>query len=103
MPGFELVGTASSAETAIELLLAMDPQPDLVPMDVNLGERSGIEVTREVCGARPGSKVVFVWALAVEDLPADCWVSGADGYLPKVLLSPAALEQLAQASYDWVL
>lgn len=100
-PDFELVGTASSAESALELLLSIDPPPDLVLMDVNLGERSGIDVTREVCAARPGLKVVLVSALAIEDLPADSRTSGAAGYLPKLLLSPASLERMAQGSYDW--
>jgi two-component system, response regulator PdtaR len=51
--GFDICGLASTADTARSI--AMDNQPDVVLIDVNLdGGREGIEAARwlrEVCGA----------------------------------------------------
>ncbi|MGI9594663.1 MAG: response regulator [Acidimicrobiales bacterium] len=99
--GFEVVGSASNAEAAVESILAVEPSPDLVLMDVNLGDGNGLDVTTAVTARRPDLRVVFVSALAIEDLPDNARTSGAVGYLPKQQLSPATLEELQAGAYDW--
>jgi two-component system, response regulator PdtaR len=63
--GFDICGLASTADTARSI--AMDNQPDVVLMDVNLdGGREGIEAARwlrEVCDA----PIVFVTGYADRD------------------------------------
>lgn len=99
--GFQLAGMADSAEHAVEAILATDPRPDLVLMDVNLGDGNGIDVTRELLTRSPGTRVVLVSTLAEEDLPPTVVGSGASGYLPKSTLSPVTLEQIHASTYDW--
>jgi two-component system, response regulator PdtaR len=63
--GFDICGLASTADTARSI--AMDNQPDIVLMDVNLdGGREGIEAARwlrEVCN----TAVIFVTSYTDED------------------------------------
>lgn len=99
--GFRLSGTAATAGEAVEAILAADPPPDLVLMDVNLGDGSGVDVAAAVTTTRPHIKVIFVSALSLEELPVEATTSGADGYLPKVQLSPTTLEEMRTGAYDW--
>lgn len=98
---FELVGSAGSAAEAVEAVLALSPPPDLVLLDVNLGDGNGIEVAATIVAARTGIRIVFVSALARADLPCSAPTSGAAGYLPKVELSPITLPQAWAGAYDW--
>jgi DNA-binding NarL/FixJ family response regulator len=64
-PGFEALAEARSGAEALALVEAL--RPDLVLMDVRMPEMDGIETTRRLCAARPGSVVVLI---SLED-PAD--------------------------------
>ncbi len=99
--GFQLAGMTDSADHAVDAILATEPRPDLVLMDVNLGDGNGIEVTRALLARSPATRVVLVSTLALEDLPATAARCGASGYLPKSTLSPATLEQVNAGTYDW--
>jgi DNA-binding NarL/FixJ family response regulator len=52
LPGTSVVGEAARADTAIRGILAT--RPDLVLLDMNLGEGSGFDVLRAVCRQAPG-------------------------------------------------
>jgi two-component system, OmpR family, response regulator len=52
LPGASVVGEATRADTAIRGILAT--RPDLVLLDMNLGEGSGFDVLRAVCRQAPG-------------------------------------------------
>lgn len=100
-PGFELAGSATSSVEAVDAILACRHQPDLVLMDINLGPASGLEVTRTVTTLRPTIRVVLVSTLHPEELPIEARSSGATGYLPKAILSPAVLQAAHTGAYDW--
>lgn len=100
-PGFVLVGSSANADDAIESVLAVSPPPDLILMDINLGERSGVEVTASVTEALPELSVIFVSALGADELPLGVRDCGAHGYFPKVTLSPTVLEDAWAGAYDW--
>jgi DNA-binding NarL/FixJ family response regulator len=100
-PGFELVGTATSAAAAVETIDRSAAAPDLVLVDVNLGDDSGLDVARAVAGARPSTRVLLVSTLLIDDLPPDARHCGAAGYLPKVVLGPVSLRAAAAGAYDW--
>ena len=56
--GFDLVAEVESGEAAVE---ASDSfEPDLVLMDINMGELDGIEATRRIVAAHPDTKVILV-------------------------------------------
>lgn len=100
---FEFVGSAASVAEAIDAVLVLSPPPDLVLLDVNLGDGNGIEVAIAIAGARSEVKVVFVSALARNELPPAAATSGASGHLPKVELSPITLPRAWAGAYDWCL
>jgi DNA-binding NarL/FixJ family response regulator len=100
--GFELVGSAGSAAEAVTAVLASSPRPDLVLLDVNLGDGNGVDVAAAIAEARSSVKVVFVSALARHDLPTSAAACGAAGYLPKLELSPITLPLAWSGAYDWV-
>lgn len=98
LPGFALVAEAESGEEAIELAEAL--APDLVLMDINMGEVDGIEATRRIVADRPATKVILVSTYALDELPAAARTSGAVGYVNKDELSPRAIRRIWDAGGD---
>ena len=95
---FDLVGEAASGEEAVAMTESL--QPDLVLMDINMGEMDGIEATRRVTASRPGTMVILVSTYAAEDLPGDARTSGAAAYVHKDELSPRLLRGLWESGGD---
>ncbi|HVE45926.1 MAG TPA: response regulator transcription factor [Acidimicrobiales bacterium] len=92
LPGFALVAEAASGEEAIELAGTL--APDLVLMDINMGEIDGIEATRRITAAQPATKVILVSTYTLEELPAGARTSGAVGYVNKDELSPRVIRRI---------
>lgn len=92
-PGFDLVGTATSASEASGRLGTDGGIIDLVLMDIDLGDGSGVDVTAALT-KRPGPPVVFLISTMdvadVGSLPEEC---GASAYIPKLDLSPVELDR----------
>lgn len=89
---FELAAEAASGAEAIAL--AERVRPELVLMDINMPQMSGIAATREIVRAHPGIVVFLCSTYDTGDLPADAATSGARAYLTKERLSPDALRRL---------
>ena len=98
LPGFALVGEAASGEEAIEMAGTL--APDLVLMDINMGEIDGIEATRRIVTDRPATKVILVSTYALDELPATARTSGAVGYVNKDELSPKAIRRIWESGRD---
>jgi DNA-binding NarL/FixJ family response regulator len=92
MPGFTTVGEAYSGEEAVTR--AAELAPELVLMDIHLPGISGIEATRRIRAAHPGTAVLLLSTYRVEDLPAEAYDCGAIGYLHKEDFEPEVLERL---------
>jgi DNA-binding NarL/FixJ family response regulator len=90
--GFRWVGEADSGEAAVER--AAELVPDLVLMDINLGEVSGIEATRRIVADRPETVVVLASSYAHTDLPTGARECGAVAYVHKEELSGSELQRL---------
>ncbi|MEJ7816267.1 MAG: response regulator transcription factor [Rubrobacter sp.] len=79
--GFEVVGEGEDAAGALRLVVEL--LPDLVLLDLRLGEESGIEVCREIKALPEAPRVlVFSAHSSVEDV-AGATLAGADGYVHK--------------------
>jgi DNA-binding NarL/FixJ family response regulator len=78
---FELAGEASSGYEAIEMADLLNPE--LVLMDINMPQMSGIEATRKILAAHPDTVVILCSTYDLRDLPADAGASGAAGYVHK--------------------
>ena len=100
-PGFTLTGSAASSTEVFDVLAGLTASPDLVLMDVNLGDESGIDVSERLVAAHPGTKVVLVSTLRPDELPPGTDACGASGYLPKMQLSPTTLARVWAGAYDW--
>jgi DNA-binding NarL/FixJ family response regulator len=86
---------AAEAETGEDAVDAADRvRPGVVLMDICLPGINGIEATRRILAAHPGTTVVLLSTYAAADLPVDASTCGAATYLNKEDLTPAALRAL---------
>ena len=96
--GADVVGEAGDGDEAIELARTL--RPDLIFMDVQMPNRSGLEATRVIKAEMPDVKVVM---LTVSDDEADLFEavkSGAEGYLLKNLREDEFAEVLLRLGAD---
>lgn len=100
----EVTGEAENAADAVRL--AEELRPDLVLLDLRLGEDSGIEVCRELKALPDAPRVlVFTAHTTVEDI-AGATLAGADGYLHKGVEGEellAAIERIHAGGRVWLL
>lgn len=90
-PGFEVVAEAASGEEAVAA--ALDRQPQLVLMDINLPGINGIEATRRIKDERPDTVVILLSTYTRDDLPAEADTCGAERYVHKEDFSPMLLRE----------
>jgi two-component system response regulator DevR len=79
--GFEVVAQAATGEEATRLTL--QHRPDVVVMDIRMPGGSGIDATRAITAARPGTPVVMLTSHADSDALFDAIEAGASGYVLK--------------------
>ena len=91
-PGFEVIGEAESGEDAVTS--AAELEPGLVLMDINLPGINGIEATRRITEAQPGTVVILLSTYAADDLPADAADCGAAAYVHKEDFGPAIVRDV---------
>lgn len=77
----DVVGEAGSAGSAL-LALDRDP-PDVVVLDVRLGDGSGIDVCREIRARHPHVRALMLTSYSDEQALFDAIMAGASGYLLK--------------------
>ncbi len=82
IPGSQIIGEADNADEAISMAEGL--RPDLVFLDVRLkGEKSGIEVARELRARLPDLKIIVFTNFAQEPYVRAMMEAGVDGYLLK--------------------
>ena len=79
--GIEVVGEADSAERAVVLARAL--QPDLVLLDLLLPRRNGFEAIPEILGVAPEARVIVVSSQTAASSVRRALTAGAVGYVPK--------------------
>jgi DNA-binding NarL/FixJ family response regulator len=90
--GFALVGEAVDGEDAVAQVGRL--RPALVLMDVNMPGIDGIEATRRIVGAHPGTTVFLCSTYTQEDLSPLAEGSGYAAYVTKEELGPELLRRL---------
>lgn len=92
--GLTLVGTASTSAEALRLASAL--RPDVVLVDIRLGDESGFDVARHLAERNGAVTAVIIMISTAaeadyEDLIAE---SQAAGFLPKTELTAAAIRRI---------
>jgi two-component system response regulator DevR len=80
-PQFDVVGEASNAREAIEMV--NNTHPDVVVMDIRLPGTSGIEACEEITGRFPDTKVIMLTSYAEDEMLFSSIRAGASGYILK--------------------
>ena len=94
--GVEVIGIATTGAEAIKL--AVDLQPDVTLVDIDLGDESGFDVARALAADGRGSRfpVVLVSTHAEKDFADLIASSPAVGFLSKSDLSAATLREVLE-------
>jgi DNA-binding NarL/FixJ family response regulator len=77
----EIVGYALESEEAMKKVDEL--RPDIIIMDINLPEVSGIEITEKISEQYPLSRVIYYTSHVDEQLITEGFEAGAYGYVPK--------------------
>ncbi len=96
--GLSVVGVASSCADAVRLFETL--LPDVVLVDIFLGEESGFQLARRLVEDGQGARatVILISTHAEADLAELIAASPAAGFLPKVHISAKAIRELVDAS-----
>lgn len=78
---FEVIGEASTAKEAIDMVSRY--HPDIVLMDIRLPGASGIEACEEITTRFPETRVVMLTSYAEDEMLFSAIRSGASGYILK--------------------
>ncbi|MDX1755393.1 MAG: two-component system response regulator NarL [Marinobacter sp.] len=92
----EVIGEASNAHDGITL--ALDSEPDLILLDLNMPEINGIETLKRLRAENVGSRIVIFTVSDHEDDVVAALRAGADGYLLKDMEPEDLVPQLRQAA-----
>lgn len=80
-PDMEVVGEAVDGETAVER--ALELEPDVVVMDLTMGDMDGLAATRKIVDRLPQTKVVVLTMHSNEEYLRQALHAGATGYVLK--------------------
>jgi DNA-binding NarL/FixJ family response regulator len=80
-PDLDIVGEAHDGGSGVDL--ARDLGPDLVLMDLNLPDVSGVEATARILAAQPSVRVLMMTMSADDDAVVAAMRAGARGYVVK--------------------
>lgn len=80
-PQFDVVGEASSAREALDLVASL--RPDVVVMDIRLPGTSGIEACEQIVNEHPNTKVIMLTSYAEDEMLFSAIRAGASGYILK--------------------
>jgi DNA-binding NarL/FixJ family response regulator len=95
-PEIQVVGTALSGESVLELLAKR--QPHVLLQDLGLPRMSGIEVTRQVKRKWPAVEVLIFTIFDEEEKVLDAVKAGASGYLLKGASSEKIIDAIREVN-----
>src|SRR5580765_1727120 len=87
-----VVAEAGSVSEAIAV--ADEQKPDVIVMDVRLGDGSGVEATREIRARRPETQVLMLTSFADDEALFASVMAGASGYVLKQVRSDDLLRAI---------
>jgi DNA-binding NarL/FixJ family response regulator len=90
--GFEIVGTASDGQNAVQL--ASLRKPDLVLLDLSMPRVNGLEAAEQIRLSSPDLRVIIFSELQGLSLADECRRHGADSFVSKSLLPEGLLMEI---------
>jgi DNA-binding NarL/FixJ family response regulator len=94
--GYEVVATAADGAQALRLTAAA--RPDVVVLDLQLPDMSGVDVTRGLRAADPAVRVLVLSASGEQQDVLDAVKAGAAGYLLKSAARPEFLDAVRRTA-----
>jgi CheY-like chemotaxis protein len=95
--GLEIAGKASTSAEAAELVARL--KPDVVLVDVHLGDEDGLQLARRLAATSAG-RVIMISTDAEPELADLCESTGAVGFLHKPVLSGRAISALVGQDFE---
>jgi DNA-binding NarL/FixJ family response regulator len=95
--GIEVVGQARTAPEAIRHAGAL--RPDVILLDIRLGDAGGLDLCRALRLQSPRSRVVVLTSYQEEDYLLQSLLAGAWGYLDKTASRDAIVESVISAAH----
>lgn len=92
--GHDVVGTARSGNEAVTKFKKLNP--DIVTMDITMGDISGIEAVEKIMNINPDAIIIMITSHGQEKMVLDAINAGAKGYL----LKPIKNENLKKVITD---
>lgn len=92
---YEVVGTASDCEMAIEQAVKL--RPDIVCLDIVMPKGNGLDVLKQIRKELPQTVVLMVTGSSDSSTVKTALQSGASGYIIKPFNSATVLSMIAQA------
>lgn len=89
---YDVVGDAGAGEEAIRM--AIELEPDVVLMDINMPGMDGIEATRQLKARLPDVRIVMLTIFDDQERLFEAIRAGAQGYLLKSIRSQELVDQL---------
>jgi DNA-binding NarL/FixJ family response regulator len=80
-PDATVVGEAGDGEDAVSAARRL--RPDVVLMDIRMPVLDGIEATRRIVGAQPGTRVLILTTFGLDGYVYDALQAGASGFMLK--------------------
>jgi DNA-binding NarL/FixJ family response regulator len=94
---YVIAGTVSCGKSAVSEVLSMNP--DIVVLDISLGDMTGFDVARQLKKADCNAKVIFLSVHENHDFVRAAFDLGAAGYVFKSQISPDLLKALDAVSH----
>jgi len=98
--GLQVVAEADNVQEAIEK--AVQTRPDLILMDIEMGDSSGIEATRYLSQLLPETQIVMLTVSSSDRHLFEAIKAGAVGYLTKDVTPEALVEAVRGAAQGQV-
>ncbi len=95
-PRFKVIGSTGSGDEAVEIATKLEP--DIIIMDIQLGEKSGLEYAKELHKIVPKSKLIGVSMFSQPAYVRKMIVNGAKGYVTKSSPSEELVKAILEVS-----
>ena len=92
--GLDVVGVASTGAEGIQLVSEL--RPDVVLVDIDLGDEDGLELAGQLSDLSPQANVILISTHSEEDLAHLIAATPALGFVPKTRLSAQAIRDLLE-------